>query len=145
MLKLQTLQSFRERYGLSYADISSATKLKIEWLQEFELGKKEPWPEAIRRISAFFGVQSGNIFPELFQVPPMVRPCSELKQMRQSKNMSQVQLGFKARLNSTYISRFEHGAVKPWPAAIERLSAALQEPKDKLFPHLCNENGKEAR
>ena len=58
---------------------------------------------------------------------------SNLKQIRQSKGLSQFELSIQSHTPQSLISMLEHDRMKPWPKVIERLSNALQVPPEQLF------------
>lgn len=58
-----------------------------------------------------------------------------LKQLRESRRMTQGQIAAKARVPRTYISRIEHFHLLPGPAVTQRLADALQVSILELIPN----------
>jgi transcriptional regulator with XRE-family HTH domain len=57
-----------------------------------------------------------------------------LKELRQSRNLTQAQIAAKARVPRTYISRIEHSHLMPGLLVVRRLADALQVGVLELFP-----------
>lgn len=68
-------------------------------------------------------------------------PCETLRRVRIERGLTQADLsvmlirgGYK--ISSQYISGFEHGHRKPWPAAREAIASTLGMSESDLFPEV---------
>lgn len=60
--------------------------------------------------------------------------CETLRELRESKGLTQVALGWMAAVNSSHISSFECGHKYPYPKARRLLAQALAVTPEELFP-----------
>jgi len=59
---------------------------------------------------------------------------NRLREIRTSMGLSQMQLGFLARVPNGVISDIERGVRKPWPKVRRHLAQALRLPEAEIFP-----------
>ena len=60
---------------------------------------------------------------------------NRLREIRVSMGLSQMQLGFLARVPNGVISDIERGVRKPWPKVRRHLAQALRLPEREVFPN----------
>ena len=68
-------------------------------------------------------------------------PCETLRRVRVEKGLTQSDLSILViqsghRITNQYISRFESGHDKPWPAARKAIALVLNMEESKLFPEI---------
>ena len=59
---------------------------------------------------------------------------NRLKEFREMRQLSQVELARQARMASTNLSAIEHGRLIAWPKARAALAQALGYPESEVFP-----------
>ena len=59
---------------------------------------------------------------------------NKLKELRESRGMSQFDLSLKSRISPSEISRLENGKIYPYPGWRRKLSNALNVPQNEIFP-----------
>jgi len=57
------LRSVREESGLNQRELAEKVHMPQSLICDLELGKRKPWPNAIKKISAVLGVSGAYIFP----------------------------------------------------------------------------------
>lgn len=68
-------------------------------------------------------------------------PCETLRRVRTQKGLTQSDLSILIiqhghKITNQYISRFESGHDKPWPAARKAIALVLEMSEDELFPKI---------
>ncbi|MEH2138562.1 helix-turn-helix domain-containing protein [Nostoc sp.] len=68
-------------------------------------------------------------------------PSATLKRIRMQKNLTQSELAVMLiqsghNISSIFISKFESGHSKPWPAARKAIACVLEMSEDELFPEI---------
>jgi len=68
-------------------------------------------------------------------------PCQKLREVRLGKKITQAELAILLiqsghHVNSSFISRFESGHSKPWPAARRAIASVLEVSEEQLFPEV---------
>ena len=59
---------------------------------------------------------------------------NKVKEVREGLGITQVRLGFLAKMPSSNVSNIERGVWKPWPKAKRAIARALRRKVEDLFP-----------
>jgi transcriptional regulator with XRE-family HTH domain len=59
---------------------------------------------------------------------------SKLREIRKNLGWTQHELSRRSNVPSYYISKFELGAVQPWPKARKQIAQALSMKEEEIFP-----------
>jgi len=70
---------------------------------------------------------------------------NRLKEIREGKGLSQLDLTRKTGIASTNISNLEKGRVYPWPGWRKRLASALEVSEETIFYGEVEKNGNHGR
>jgi transcriptional regulator with XRE-family HTH domain len=125
MIDGKTIRSFRQKRGLSLADLSERSGLSVSYLSEIERGKKQPSLDTLEKLSTALNISKQGFFTESPTSPSVLATGEKIILLRQKKNLSQTQLAEKAGISTTYLCQIERGHVIPSLDTLKALAEAL--------------------
>lgn len=84
-------------------------------------------------------------FPRCQRLKALRRSHPNLNPRKRHQHLTQSQLGQACQISGSYISKFESGMQRPWPAAQEAIAAFFERPIASVFPEYHGDNHRENR